>query len=77
MKPILNKSHSIRFRGILSGFIYTVIHYVPCGKVEKDATCMEFPCPHCEVHVGYTSPGEEFECTFSAYVIEKWEIVEP
>ena len=76
MKPIKNTCCTIQYRGICSGSIYTLIHYLPCMATELKATCEENPCPGCKALVVFQSRDREYQAIFSTEGIKNWRIKE-
>lgn len=76
MKPVKNTSHPIQYKGICSGLIYTLVHYLPCMATELKADCKDSPCPKCEVLVTYQTDGRESFTIFKTEGIKGWRIDE-
>lgn len=76
MKPVKNITSTTRYKGMYSGRIYTLLHYVPCYDTVRDTTCRHKPCYFSCIAVCEHSHDNRMTVvtSFNAQGIDGWRI---
>lgn len=75
MKPVKNIASTTLYQGICSGFIYTLLHYMPCYETVRDESCTHKSCNSaCMAVCEYGDRTPKSRSFFHAQSIEGWRV---